>query len=33
MENKPTSILAVSLGKALRGIRPSLSGRQVIGNS
>ena len=33
MENKPESLLVVPLGKALNGIPPSSSGRQVTGGS
>ena len=33
VENKPTSFLVVSLGKALNGIPPSLCGRQMMGPS
>ena len=31
VENKPASLLVVSLGKALNGIPPSLCGRQMVG--
>ena len=30
VENKPASLLVVSLGKALNGMPPSLCGRQVV---
>ena len=33
VENKPTSLLVVSLGKALNGMPPSLCGRQMVGPS
>ena len=33
MKNKPASSLVVPLGKALSGIPPSVSGKQVAGNS
>ena len=33
VENKPASLLVVSLGKALNGIPLSLCGRQVVGPS
>ena len=33
VENKPASLLVVSLGKALNGIPPSSCGRQVVGPS
>ena len=33
VENKPESLLVVSLGKALNGMPPSLCGRQVEGQS
>ena len=33
MENKPASLLVVSLGKALNGMPPSLCGRQMVGPS
>ena len=33
VENKPASLLVVSLGKALKGIPPSSCGRQVTGPS
>ena len=33
MENKPTGLLDVSLGKTLNGMPPSLRGRQVAGPS
>ena len=33
MENKPASLLVVSLGKALNEMPPSLCGRQVMGPS
>ena len=33
VENKPTSLLVVSLGKALNGMPLSLCGRQVVGPS
>ena len=33
MENKPSSLLVVSLGKTLNGMPPSLCGRQVAGPS
>ena len=33
VENKPASLLAVSLGKALNEMPPSLCGRQVVGPS
>ena len=33
MENKPASLLVVSLGKTLNGMPPSLCGRQVVGPS
>ena len=33
MENKPVSLVAVSLVKALTGIPPSWCGRQMAGNS
>ena len=32
-ENKPASLLVVSLGKALNGMPPSLFGRQLVGLS
>ena len=32
-ENKPASLLVVSLGKTLNGMPPSLCGRQVVGPS
>ena len=32
-ENKPVSLLVVSLGKALNGMPPSLCGRQMAGPS
>ena len=31
VENKPASLLVVSLGKALSGTPPSLCGRQMVG--
>ena len=31
VENKPASMLVVSLGKALNGTPPSLCGRQMVG--
>ena len=31
VENKPASLLVVSLGKALNGVPPSLCGRQMVG--
>ena len=33
VENKPASFLAVSLGKALNGMPPSLCGKQMVGPS
>ena len=33
VENKPASLLVVSLGKALNGMLPSLCGRQMVGPS
>ena len=33
VENKPASLLVVSLGKALKGMTPSLCGRQMVGPS
>ena len=33
MENKPVSLLVVSLSKALNGMPPSLCGRHVVGPS
>ena len=33
VENKPASLLAVSLGKVQSGIPPSWCGRQMAGNS
>ena len=33
VENKPASLLVVSLGKALKGTPPSLCGRQMVGPS
>ena len=33
MENKPASLLVVSLGKTLNGMPPSLCGKQVLGSS
>ena len=33
VENKPASLLVVSLGKALNGMPPSSCGRQVAGPS
>ena len=30
VENKPASLLVVSLGKALNGVPPSLCGRQMV---
>ena len=33
VENKPASLLAVSLGKTLNGTPPSLCGRQMVGPS
>ena len=33
MENKPTSLVVVSLGKALNGMPPSSCGRQMVGPS
>ena len=33
MENKPTSLLVMSLGKALNGMPSSLCGKQVVGSS
>ena len=33
VENKPASLLVVSLGKTLYGMPPSLCGRQVVGPS
>ena len=33
VENKPASLLVVSLGKALNGTPPSLCGRQMVGPS
>ena len=33
VENKPASLIVVSLDKALNGILPSLCGRQVLGPS
>ena len=33
MENKPASLLVVSLGKTLNGMPPSLCGRQMMGPS
>ena len=31
--NKPASLLVVSVGKALKGMPPSLCGRQILGRS
>ena len=31
-ENKPTSLFVVSLGKALKGMPPSLCRKQVVGS-
>ena len=31
VENKPVSLLVVSLGKVLNGMPPSLCGRQMVG--
>ena len=33
VENKPASLLDVSLGKTLNGIPPSLCGREMVGPS
>ena len=33
VENKPTSLLVVSLSKTLKGMLPSLCGKQVLGPS
>ena len=33
VENKPASLLVVSLGKALNGMPPSLCGKQMVGPS
>ena len=33
VENKPASLLVVSLGKALNGTPPSLCGKQMVGPS
>ena len=33
VENKPASLLAMSLGKTLNGLPPSLCGRQVAGQA
>ena len=33
VENKPVSLLVVSLGKAFNGMPPFLCGRQVVGPS
>ena len=33
MENRPASLLVVSLGKTLNGMPPSLCGRQMVGAS
>ena len=33
VENKPASLLVVSLGKPLNGMPPSLCGRQMVGPS
>ena len=33
VENKPASLLVVSLGKTLNGMPPSLCGRQMVGPS
>ena len=33
VENKPASLLVVSLDKALNGMPPSLCGRQMVGPS
>ena len=33
VENKPASLLVVSLGKTLSGMPPSLCGRQLVGPS
>ena len=33
VENKPASLLVVSLGKTLKGMPPFLCGRQVVGPS
>ena len=33
VENKPESLLVVSLGKALNGMLPSICGSQVVGSS
>ena len=33
VENKPASLLVVSLGKVLNGMPPSLCGRQMVGPS
>ena len=33
VENKPASLLVVSLGRALNGMPPSLCGRQMVGPS
>ena len=33
VENKPASLLVVSLGKAFNGMTPSLCGRQMVGQS
>ena len=33
VENKPASLLVVSLGKALNGMPPSLCGRQMVGQA
>ena len=33
VENKPASLLVVSLGKAFNGMPPSLCGKQMVGQS
>ena len=33
VENRPASLLVVSLGKALNGMHTSLCGRKVVGSS
>ena len=33
VDNKPASLLAMPLGKALNGITPSCCGKQMAGNS
>ena len=33
VDNKPASLLVVSLGKTLKGMPPSLYGRQMVGPS